>query len=228
MPPPATLTRNTTTSHVLQPAFAPSRHPPGLPFDQRYSPALPRLRLLHPGATRDTAVSGSHVSHCCRGITPASSPAISCIHAHPERVFSGQRLRGARLLISRFNAAWLAIVLMATGLMLLTTMHPHRDATSGLSYAGTHRGCPPWCQSRQVSPCDPAMFPWPHQPTCVVSVRPFRAARTGDFHPFSNGRARRIAAPPVSVSPSPAGSMADRVEEGNFTLQRPSQPRQHD
>lgn len=71
-----------------------------------------------------------------------------------------------------------------------------------LSYTATHRACAPWCRSRQISPCDPVTLLPPQQPTCREPVRPSRACRAGDFHPFPCSRVSRVATTPVSMSPN--------------------------
>lgn len=100
---------------------------------------------------------------------------------------------------------------------------PHHDASSGdaltrLSYTGTQRSCLRWCRCVQASPPHPAVFPRPHQPTCVVQVIPFRAPLGRDSHPFAIDRVAHIAVVPVSAPPNLHGSWIGSKE----TLQSPA------
>lgn len=107
----------------------------------------------------------------------------------------------------------------------------------GLSYTEIQGGCPPWYQIFQASPQIPAGLLRPHLPTTAVFVRPSRAGRPRDFHPFDIYRVGVVTHAPVSTSPNivfsrygPVGSQkggqraatCEGVEAGNHTPQRSS------
>jgi hypothetical protein len=86
----------------------------------------------------------------------------------------------------------------------LVTTYPDAssgDATYGLSYPAISPACASEYQVIQVSPLTPAPFLTPQQPTARDTVRPSRAARCRDFHPFAHGRVTPVTWRPVSVSP---------------------------
>jgi hypothetical protein len=73
---------------------------------------------------------------------------------------------------------------------------------NGLSYPAISRACASEYQVFQISPHTPASFLTPQQPTARDTVRPFRAARRRDFHPFTHSRVTPVTWRPVSVSPN--------------------------
>jgi len=66
----------------------------------------------------------------------------------------------------------------------------------------------------QVSPHTPALFLTSQQPTARCTVRPSRAARCRDFHPFAHGGVIPVTWKPVSVSPDFPLHKLDWVEGG--------------
>ena len=169
-------------SHALLQPFAPLGQPPGLPAHRRSSAGLPHLCLprCHPGSS---AVSASHVLRRRQPATPAGSTPQPCMRS-PLRVFRGPRFQSVsrtgcvlhhRLATCAARRHWLRM--------------SYRNATSGvamtgLSYPGTHLACATWCRTRQVSPCAPAVFPRPHQPTRAGCVQRSLAAHIEDLHLF--------------------------------------------
>ena len=106
-----------------------------------------------------------------------------------------------------------------------------------LELLAIQRGCPPWYQIFQASPQIPAVLLRPHLPTTAVFVRPSRAGRPRDFHPFDIYRVGVVTHAPVSTSPNivfsrygPVGSQkggqraatCEGVEVGSLTPQRSS------
>jgi hypothetical protein len=86
----------------------------------------------------------------------------------------------------------------------LVTTYPDAssgDAVNGLSYASISSACANEYQTIQISPRVPAPLPTPQKPTTQDTVRPSRAARCRDFHPFAHGRVTPVTWRPVSVSP---------------------------
>lgn len=118
--------------------------------------------------------------------------------------------RGARFRSPSLTALTLHHVLTnqstsrRTGQRLATT-YPDAsstDAMNGLSYPAISSACAHEYRVIQVSPHTPASLPTPQQPTAWDIVRPSRAARCRDFHPFAHDRVIPVTWQPVSVSPN--------------------------
>lgn len=96
----------------------------------------------------------------------------------------------------------------------MTRVPPTLDDHSPVSSASISSACANEYQTIQISPHVPAPLPTPQKPTTQDTVRPSRAARCRDFHPFAHGGVTPVAWRPVSVSPDFSLPKLDWVEGG--------------